>query len=281
MFLNSNKTMKIINKLFGLIILLTMFACQSGSDSFGLSKETSFEIGVQDYDGILTDEDSELNFNSERKLITTGGISFETDDIVLSRTNIIEAVKKYNAYISSEREYKSSSRLNNTIIIRVPAQNFNKLLDKVSEGVKKLDSKQIEVQDVTEQFLDVQARLKTKKELELRYLELLKKANTVSEILEIEKELGTLRSDIESTEGKLKYLKNQIGFSTLTITFYEEIASQTAFGKQFKEGFKNGWENLILFFVALTNIWTFILLFIGLIFIFRFWKKNRKNKPNK
>ena len=73
----------------------------------------------------------------------------------------------------------------------------------------------IDSQDVTEEYIDITARLKTKKELEARYLELLKKANKVEEIVSIEKEIGNLRSDIESIEGRLRYINNAVAYSTL------------------------------------------------------------------
>lgn len=66
---------------------------------------------------------------------------------------------------------------------------LKKLLIDATKGVDKFDHKNIEVKDVTEEFLDVKARLKTKKELEDRYIDLLKKANNIKEILEIETRL--------------------------------------------------------------------------------------------
>ena len=122
------------------------------------------------------------------------------------------------------------------------------------------------MKDVTEKFLDIQARLKTKKELENRYLELLNKASSVTEIMEVEKQIGQLRQEIESKEGRLNYLKSKISLSTLTLTFYKSVPNEVEFGNKFKTGFKNGWDNLIWFFVFITNIWPFVLMAIGLMF---------------
>lgn len=272
--------MKILIKLLGLILLFGLFACnQDNKQSFGIESEEAFQTNAlfnSDDETLTTTIDKKQITGTERKLITEGNIQFQVESIDQSRKNIAQAVKNNKGYISSEQEYKSTSRVSNVMTIRVPAKNFDKLLNKVSEGVNKFDSKNIEVKDVTEEFLDIEIRLKTKKELEARYLELLKKANNVSEILQIEAQIGTLRTEIESVEGRLRFLKNRIGFSTLTITFYEEIPSQTEFGNKFKKGFKNGWENLIWFFVGLTNIWPFVLIFIGLIFMLISWRKKRK-----
>src|SRR5690606_38732329 len=107
------------------------------------------------------------------------------------------------------------------------------------------------------------------------------KAKTVKEILEIERELGNLRADIESFEGRLKYLKDQVSFSTLGISFYELVAVEkdNKFGQKFIDGFASGWENLIWFFLGLTNIWPFILLIVVLIWFIRkriITRRNRK-----
>ncbi len=96
------------------------------------------------------------------------------------------------------------------MVIRVSNSDFENLLQEVSSDVKYFDQKEISSEDVTEQFIDIEARLKAKKELENCYLELLKKANKISEILEIEKELVVIREEIESKQGQLNYLQNKV-----------------------------------------------------------------------
>jgi hypothetical protein len=259
------ENMKIQEKIFGLLILLLMFGCAKNEDA-------SFEMAEEES---IATQTAQEEINVERKLIKEGRVEFETDNINSTRKLIFESIEKYKGYTSSDQEYKSIGRVSNTIVIRVPAKNFDLLLNDATKGVTKFDSKNIEVKDVTEEFLDIQARLKTKKELENRYLELLKKANSVTEILEVEKQIGQLRSEIESIEGRLKYLKSKVSLSTLTMTFYQSIPNETEFGNKFKDGFKSGWDNLIWFFVFLTNIWPFILIGIGLIFGIKMWKKRK------
>lgn len=139
-----------------------------------------------------------------------------------------------------------------------------------------MDHKDIRIKDVTEEFLDIQARLKTKKDLEQRYRDLLAKANSVSEILDVEKQIGALRADIESIEGRLHYLNDQSLLSTITITFYKSTPTSITYGNRFAEGFSNGWNNLMLFVVGLINIWPFILIIVGCAILIRFWWRKRK-----
>ena len=213
------------------------------------------------------------NVKVERKLIKTGNVTFESDELDATRKNIINLVNQYNGYISNDREYKSNGRISNTLSIRIPSNNFDTLLLEISKGVKKFDNKSVNISDVTEQFIDVQVRLKTKKKLETKYLEILKKAKTVREILDVERELGKLRSDIESTEGRLKYLQNQVSFSTLNITFYKQIsASETSFSGKISKAFKKGFENVRNFFLYLIHIWPFIII---LFLLFLYLRKRR------
>lgn len=262
--------MKHMTKYFGLILLLTFFGCANSSDS------TQIVMSAEEVLAPAAEQRSDKAMETiERKLIKEGRVEFESDDLNSTRKAIFEAVNKHSGYVSSDQEFKSPGRQSNTIIVRVPADEFDNFLSDATQGVDKFDSKAINVKDVTEEFLNVQARLKTKKELEERYIELLKQAKDVIEILEIEKQIGQLRSEIESIEGRLKYLQDRVAFSTLTMTFYETIPDVTEFSQKFKNGFKNGWDNLIWFFVALINIWPFILIGLGLIVGIRLYARRK------
>ncbi len=263
--------MRYFTRYLALILVLVIIGCRQNADT------ASYEVADQTvYNNLKKEEGAEGII--ERKLIKEGRIEFETSDLQSTRKVILEAVTKYKAYISSDRESKYTGRTSHTIIIRVPAADFDNLLNETTRGVKRFDSKEVNVKDVTEEFLDIQIRLKTKKEFEQRYIALLKQAKTVSEILEIEKQIGELRSEIESIEGRMKYLEDRVSLSALTITFYESIPEQTAFGQKFKNGFRNGFDNLIWFFVGIVNLWPFILIIAALIIAFRVYKKKRKNK---
>ncbi|MFD0798858.1 DUF4349 domain-containing protein [Maribacter chungangensis] len=257
--------MKLKSILFTLFGSMLFFGCSNNENG-------SFEMMDESLVSPLPQTESS---GQQRKLIKEGNVRFETNDMAATRKSIFESVEKYKAYVSSDQEYKSSSSIRNTIAIRVPAAHFDALLKDATKGVTKFDSKSIVIKDVTEEFLDVQARLKTKKELENRYLEIAKEAKNVTELLEVEKQLGLLRSEIESIEGRMNYLENQVSLATLTMGFYRTIPTQTQFGNKFANGFKNGWDNLIWFFVGLINIWPFLILVFGIVF-WLVWRKPRK-----
>lgn len=261
--------MKNLNKILVLFCLLSIWGCDNNN-----SVSEPMSVGEMR----LEDSEQAMDLNSapppvqadqlERKLIKNGQIDFETENLKKTREDIFTAIKKYGGYISSENEFKNTYEISSNIAIRLPADNFDKLIEEITVGVERFDRKEIYIQDVTTEFVDIQARLKTKKELENRYLEILKKANSVTEILEVERQIGELRAEIESFEGRLKYLNNQVSYSTLNVRVYETLSEHIEFGRKFKEGFKNGWDNLILFFVLLVNIWPFVLIIIAVIAFF-------------
>lgn len=256
-------------KAFFFVLIFLTFGCHSKNE-----KGATYDLDDSMAEPVSPPTTEQVEI--QRKLIKEGNLEFQTDDIQATRKILFQAVEKYKGYISSDQEYKTQERISNTVVVRVPSSNFEKLLSDATEGVDKFDHKNIEVKDVTEEFLDVKARLKTKKELEDRYIDLLKKANNIKEILEIENQIGLLRTEIESIEGRMKYLESQISFSTLTLTFYEKRFDGTKFSGKFKDGFTNGWENFVWFFVFLVNIWPFIFLLLGIVVGIRMWKRRSK-----
>jgi hypothetical protein len=211
----------------------------------------------------------------ERKLIKNGRITFETPDLKRTKGQILSAVKKYKGYISSDSQNEQYDRINNHLTVRVPFQKFDSLLIGISKEIEKFDTKEIKISDVTEQFLDIQTRLKNKKKLEKRYLEILKKAKTVKEIIEVEREIGKLREDIESAEGKLKYLSDQVSFSTLQISFYKKISSESSFSKKLKNALKDGYDSIKSFFIFLVGIWPLVII---LLVAFLWYRRRRKKR---
>lgn len=260
---------------------IIVFSCGS-NNQIAMKKEAAADMAYEttdmQADDSLSQRASQEKTIAEQKLIKRGDIEFETDDIAGTRKTILQATKLSQGYVTSDREFTSGNQKSNTMLVRIPAKNFDSFLATATKEVQRFDSKSISVEDVSEEFLDVQARLKTKKELEQRYFVLLKRAKNMKEILAIEKEMAKLRGEIESVEGRLKYLQNQISFSTVTITFYKTVSAKIGFGKKFTIGFKNGWDNFIWFFVFLTNIWPFVLIAGFLLFVIIRRRKNRLKK---
>ena len=230
----------------------------------------------------LKEEEGEINSAvADRKLIKKGYISFETSDVNETKREINKLVSKYNGYIGDEHIDKEYDEISHSLTVRIPSAHFDAFLEGISSVTLELEDKSITVEDVTEEFIDVQARIKTKKAVEARYEELLSRANSIEEILKVEDQIGNLRAEIESMEGRLRYLKNRIGLSTLNINYYQKIESSVkspdSFGSKFSNAISKSWEGLMLFVIGIAHLWTlFALAIIGFI-IYRIVRKRKVN----
>jgi len=213
----------------------------------------------------------------DRKLIRNGTLHFRTKAVKATKTEIEKQVKALHGYISNESQNDYDNGLSYEQTLRVPAAHFDTLIQKIETLAQHIDNRTINTDDVTEEFIDVETRLITKKDLEKRYRELLAKGRTVEELLSIERELSNVRGEIESMEGRLNYLKNQVGFSTLVVTYYEQNATEFGFGSKVMASFGEGWSNLLYFFIGVLNIWPFV---IVVVVAGWWWMRSRKRKKN-
>jgi len=218
----------------------------------------------------------------EQKIIKEATLRFETDNLENTFNQVQKAVSSNKARIINDSEGKDYGTVFRNLIVKVPSQNFDRFINDVSKGVSYFEVKNISAEDVTEQFIDLTSRLKTKKKLEERYLEILKKANKVSEILEIEQQISTIREEIEAKEGQLKYLESRVSESTITIEFYKTIAEKEgvkiSYGSKLWNAVKSGFYTLSDLLISLLSAWPFVILFVVFAYFIRRRLKRRKKE---
>lgn len=221
---------------------------------------------------------------SKKKIIKDGNISVKTNDINASKKGIDDLLKKLNAYYESEDLQNNDQTISYDLKIRVPADNFEKLISSIESGKDEIRSKSIQARDVTEEYVDIETRLTNKREYLKRYKELLSKASTVKDIIAIEENIRTLLEEIESKEGRLKYLSDQVSFSTLDINLYKEKEfiykpqPQDKFSERVKKSLSNGWTSVVDIVLWTITVWPLILLTLVVIFIIRRVIKKHKSR---
>ncbi len=269
--------MRLALKITTFIFLIFLAACDQKQDSAAPEVQADQAAIAQQATSPQKPESIDAAQATERKIIKEGTITFQTTNAKQTQQLIAKTAAASNAYISEDEinDY-GGERTEHRVTVRIPAEKFDSFLATISESAETLDSKKVSAKDVTEEYVDIEARIKTKKELETRYAQLLQRAAKVSEVLEIEKEMGTLRAEIESIEGRLRYLKSQVAFSTLTVIYYERGASAFGFFTKFSEALANGWVYLQAFLIALVSLWPFLI--IGVVGYFLLKKFRRKNK---
>lgn len=228
--------------------------------------------------------DSESSLEKiEPQIIKNGDLRFETSDLEKTYEIVQNAVKKNEGTIQNDNEGKDYETHFRILTIRIPSKNFDSFIKEISTGVNYFDRKEISSNDVTEEYIDVVSRIKTKKALEERYLELLKKATKVSEMLEVERQLSEIREEIEAKEGRLKYIKNRVSMSTITLEIYKTDAEKSgaivSFGSKIINAIKSGFNGISSFFIWLIGIWPFIVILVAIIYFIRkrFKKKTKKD----
>jgi len=214
-----------------------------------------------------------------RQLIKTGNVSLRVDDVEKTKARIDTLCRRTGCYVSSEQREQFDTRVQYEQQIRIPSGNFDDVLRQILLLGEEVDNLAVDVQDVTEEYIDAEARLKNKRELEARYRELLKQAKTISDILAIESNLNQVRSDIESIEGRLNYLKNQVSFSTIQLRYYQHKDREDGFFAKVGPAISKGWSSLLKFLIGLLHIWPFILLAgLGIWGLRRMTRRSEKEK---
>jgi hypothetical protein len=218
------------------------------------------------------------------KLIKTATLKIQVKDYKKSLAAIETLVKANNGYIANSEEHHYGSSIENALIIRIPATQFETLYRALQKEAFFIDEKNSNIKDVTAEFIDTEARLKAKRALEARYLQILRQARNVKEILEVEAELGNIREEIESAEGLLKYMSDQIAFSTINLTIYQPIAGlprgEAGFWHKLLSAVIDGWNGLLGFFIWLIGLWPLLAIIGGGWYFIRWWQ-GRKAQAKK
>jgi hypothetical protein len=216
------------------------------------------------------------------QIIKNADVRFQVEELSKSMQAVQRMVKEAGGYISSSNTTRNNRESSEAMSIRVPYPQFEKLLDELIKQSVFTNNKTITSEDVTEQFIDIQARLKNKKQAEQRYLEILRQAKTVKEILEVETQLRQIREETEAQEGRLKYLKDRVKYSTIALEMYQPIGYQAepeiSFFSKIASSISKGWFTLLDFTVAMVSLWPFWIMLAALFYIVQRWRRSHQAK---
>ena len=147
-----------------------------------------------------------------------------------------DAVQKITAFANEERGYvattnsqkQANGKLRGNVVVKVLPENLDRFLQKL-RGLGELKNQTLGTEDLTKAYFDTDARLKNAGVMEQRLIDMLKtKTGKVSDLLQVEKELGRVREEIEKMQGELKYWDSQVQFATVTISLSEKDMEEPA-----------------------------------------------------
>ncbi|MBI5486568.1 MAG: DUF4349 domain-containing protein [Deltaproteobacteria bacterium] len=150
---------------------------------------------------------------SERLVIKTGTLRLELDPPEDGPAKVTEIAGRFGGYVSSSSE--------TSIVIRVPNESFEQVLEAIAQLGNAVE-REVSGEDVTEQYFDLNVRLRNALAVRLRYLALLEMAETVEDALLVERELERVTLEIEELRGKLRFLRDRVQDATITVWFVQE-----------------------------------------------------------
>lgn len=208
----------------------------------------------------------------DKKIIKTASLNLEVKDYTAYNSSLRDKIKQTGGYVAQEQQTQSDYKIENTITIKVPVDQFDNAVNLISTSVKEINEKKITSADVTTEVIDTRSRLEAKKQVRLRYLDLLKQARNMEEILRVQSEINGIQEEIESAAGRIEYLSHSSSFSTINLTFYQILnatakdTDKPSFSTKLGAAFKNGWSWVGEVFVGIVSIWPLLLMiFAGFI----------------
>ena len=241
--------------------------------------KTAPTYSVQQQKVSLTDVDK-VGATAEaatRKIIRNADITMEvasTTDTQHKVTSIAEANGGF--VVTSEAKQRENvdpaqRTIDIKLVVRVPSPQFGVTFDEIKKLASNTPQENVSGQDVTEEFIDLEARIKTQKALELQFLEIMRQAYKVADALEVQRQIADVRTDIEKLEGRKRFLENRASLSTITVNIQTPkpviAVTGTGFGQNLREAVSDSiatGSDIVLFFIRFAILMVPILLFIGL-----------------
>ena len=215
-----------------------------------------------------------------KKIIKNGDMEIAVSNLLEAKNKISEIIKNNKAYLQSETFRNSDTSENINLVIRVPHQNFDAIINSFSDGIGSVEAKTVKAEDVTEEYTDVSIKLENKRIYLEKYREMLKNAASTKDILEIQENIRALEDEIDVAEGRLRFIDDRVNYSTLELLLFKEKARSSAtskigFGSRFGDSIAEGWNSFVSFLLGLISFWPFFIIIPLLIFA---WKKWRRKK---
>jgi hypothetical protein len=196
--------------------------------------------------------------DSPRRIIRTAELSVETDapEAAVSKLTALADARGGFVVSSETSRYKDSDgaeTVTTTIVFRVPVAAFDDALATVRGLGSRVSSEKVTGQDVTEEYVDLEARIRAQRAVEEQYMSILKEAKTIPDILAVQQKLGEVRTEIERAEGRRRFLESQTSLSTITVHVARHIEAVDASGPGFGRSVTLAGHDAVAVGIAIVN----------------------------
>jgi len=216
----------------------------------------------------------------ERKIIRNANLSIEVASPLETQRKLFSIAESHGGFVVTSEmtqqssDDKSKPQLSVNLVVRVPANQFDQVVEEIRGAGTRILQEKRTGQDVTEEFIDLEARMKNQKALENQFLDIMKRAGKVEDALEVQRQLAEVRTEIEKLEGRKRFLENQASLSTINVTLQTptQIVNPVGFWYNVKSAFADGVDvagEIVLFVIraviALLSIIVLIVLPLALL----------------
>jgi hypothetical protein len=213
---------------------------------------------------------------ADRKIIRNADITMEVASTTDAQHRVTSIAESHGGFVvtseAKQRENIDPAKrtLDIKLVVRVPSNRFGVTLDEIKQLAGNLSEANVTGQDVTEDFIDLEARIKTQKALEVQFLEIMKQAGKVADAMEVQRQIAEVRTDIEKLEGRKRFLENRSSLSTITVNIHAPkviAVNATGFGHTLRDAVSDSLDlasGMLVFFVRTVIVMMPILVFVVL-----------------
>lgn len=202
-----------------------------GDRNSSMENVSEGEIGFSESDKADSGEDAKAEGQASQKIeeaaaqrmvIYNAEMDIRVINFEKARNALEQKAKAYNGYIvqSNSNRYDGEQQ-SGTMTFRIPQEHFHAFLNDAEGLSVQVNNRHVSGQDVTEEYVDLKSRLRSKKVVEARLLDFMKQAQKTEDLLKISSDLADVQEQIEQIAGRKKFLENQTALSTVTITLQE------------------------------------------------------------
>lgn len=211
----------------------------------------------------------------DKKVIRTGSLELKVKSVdeAIDKITQIATSNGGDIFSSNIHQYITNIKSGN-VTVKVPVAKFNQAFKELKSVATLVKNEQTSGQDVTEQYTDLQSRLRTKQSLEQAYLKVLEKSGTIKEILDVTNSLSKVREEIEVIQGRIRFMDSQTDMSTINISLTEDTTItivdkwrplqviKEAFNNLVKklQGFVDGLIEFVIIALPILILWAAIIL---------------------
>ena len=196
----------------------------------------------------------------DRKVIRNADLDLEDENPEAAQRKVTSIAESKGGFVvesqQSSSDIQSTTRDTVLMSVRVPSAKFSEALDEIRQSVSRVVLETVKGQDVTEEFIDIEAQLRAKKALEEQFMTIMKQANGIAEAMNVQRQLAEVRGEIERIEGRKRFLANQSSLSTIKIRVQTPkafAASSAGIGTRISEAFAAGFEVAMAFVLGVIT----------------------------